>query len=125
MFSVSLLVLGALFGHTTAYPAALDFLIGYGSQFRPTITIGVYTYLFLTIIFGLALVFELPVVMGLLGALGIVSASWLWRNLRYTILVISIVCRNHHPDRGHPEHVHVCCPNGRVIHAEYRDCLSC
>jgi sec-independent protein translocase protein TatC len=91
IFSVSLLVLGALFGYTTAYPAALDFLIGYGSQFRPTITIGVYTNLFLTIIFGLALVFELPVVMGLLGALGIVSARWLWRNLRYSILVIFIV----------------------------------
>jgi sec-independent protein translocase protein TatC len=89
--TVALLLLGALFDYTTVYPATLEFLIGYGAQFRPTITIGVYTDLFLTIILGLALVFELPVVMGLLGVIGIVDASWLWRNFRYSILVIFMV----------------------------------
>ena len=88
---VALLLLGALFGYTTVYPAALEFLIGYGAQFRPTITIGEYTDLFLTTILGLGLVFELPVVLGLLGVMGIVSARWLWRNLRYSILVIFII----------------------------------
>jgi sec-independent protein translocase protein TatC len=89
--TVALLLLGALFGYTTVYPAALEFLIGFGAQFRPMITIGVYTDLFLTTILGLALVFEFPVVMGLLGVIGIVDARWLWRNLRYSILVIFIV----------------------------------
>jgi sec-independent protein translocase protein TatC len=89
--TVALLLCGALFGYTTVYPAALEFLIGYGAQFRPTISIGVYTDLFLTTILGLTFVFELPVVMGLLGVMGVVSANWLWRNLRYSILLIFIV----------------------------------
>jgi sec-independent protein translocase protein TatC len=89
--TVALLMLGALFGYTTVYPAALKFLIGYGAQFRPAITIGEYTDLFLTTILGLGLVFEIPVLMGFLGLVGIVSAGWLWRNLRYSILVIFII----------------------------------
>jgi sec-independent protein translocase protein TatC len=89
--TVALLLLGALFGYTIVYPAALEFLVGYGARFRSTITIGGYADLFLTTILGLALMFEVPVVMGLLGAMGIVSASWLWRNLRYSILVIFII----------------------------------
>lgn len=89
--TVALLFFGALFGYTVVYPAALNFLIGYGAQFRPAVTIGEYTDLFLTTILGLGLVFELPVVMGFLGRIGIVSAGWLWRNLRYSILVIFII----------------------------------
>ena len=44
--SVGLFVAGGLFGYKMVYPAALDFLIGYGSQFQPMITIGEYTDLF-------------------------------------------------------------------------------
>ena len=48
--TVSLFLAGGLFGYKMVYPAALDFLIGYGKQFQPMITIGEYTDLFLTII---------------------------------------------------------------------------
>ncbi|MBV9482786.1 MAG: twin-arginine translocase subunit TatC, partial [Acidobacteria bacterium] len=51
MFStVALFVSGGIFGYKIVYPAALDFLISYGKQFQPMITIGEYTDLFLTII---------------------------------------------------------------------------
>ena len=54
MFSTVLLFLaGGLFGYKMVYPAALTFLIDYGKQFQPMITIGEYTDLFLTIMIGM------------------------------------------------------------------------
>jgi sec-independent protein translocase protein TatC len=92
MFSTILLFIsGGLFGYKMVYPAALDFLIGYGKQFQPMITIGEYTDLFLTIILGLGIVFELPILVFFLSIMGVVTAGWMWRNIRYSILVIFIV----------------------------------
>ena len=92
MFStVGLFVGGGFFGYKLVYPAALDFLIGYGKQFQPMITIGEYTDLFLTVIIGLGVVFELPILVFFLALMGIVSAGWMWRNVRYSILVIFII----------------------------------
>ena len=92
MFStVGLFLAGGAFGYKMVYPAALDFLIGYGAQFQPMITIGEYTSLFLTIIVGMGIVFEMPILVFFLALFGIVSAGWMWRNLRYSILVIFII----------------------------------
>jgi sec-independent protein translocase protein TatC len=92
MFStVGLFLAGGYFGYRIVYPAALDFLIGYGEQFKPMITIGEYTDLFLTIIVGLGVIFELPILVFFLSLMGVVSAGWMWRNLRYSILVIFII----------------------------------
>jgi len=90
-FMVSTILLfaaGAIFGYKLVYPQALNFLIEYGSQFTPMITIGEYTDLFLTIILGLGLVFELPILVFFLSLMGVVTAGWMWRNLRYSILGI-------------------------------------
>jgi sec-independent protein translocase protein TatC len=92
MFStVGLFLAGGLFGYKLVYPAALDFLIGYGKQFQPMITIHEYTDLFLTVILGLGVVFELPILVFFLALMGVVSAGWMWRNVRYSILVIFII----------------------------------
>jgi sec-independent protein translocase protein TatC len=92
MFStVGLFLAGGFFGYKFVYPAALDFLIGYGTQFKPLITINEYTQMFLTVILGLGGVFELPIVIFFLALMGIVSAGWLWRNVRYSILVIFVI----------------------------------
>jgi sec-independent protein translocase protein TatC len=92
MFStVGLFVGGGYFGYRMVYPAALDFLIGFSSQFTPMITIGEYTDLFLTIIAGLGLVFEMPILVFFLSLMGILTAGWMWHNLRYSILVIFII----------------------------------
>src|SRR5216683_507331 len=62
MFStVGLFLAGGYFGYKLVYPQALEFLIGYGKQFTPMITIGEYTDLFLTIIIGMGMIFELPI----------------------------------------------------------------
>ena len=92
MFStVGLFLAGGFFGYKMVFPAALDFLIGWSSQFKPMVTIGEYTDLFLTIIAGLGIVFEMPILVFFLALMGILTAGWMWRNLRYSILVIFII----------------------------------
>jgi len=92
MFStVGLFLAGGAFGYKLVYPAALEFLIGYGKQFQPMITIHEYTDLFLTVILGLGVVFELPILVFFLALMGVVSAGWMWHNVRYSILVIFII----------------------------------
>jgi len=89
--TVGLFLSGGYFGYKLVYPAALEFLIGYGKQFQPMITIHEYTDLFLTVILGLGLVFELPVLVFFLALMGVISAGWMWRNVRYSILVIFVI----------------------------------
>jgi sec-independent protein translocase protein TatC len=89
--SVSLFIAGGYFGYKLVYPQALQFLIDFGKQFQPMITIGEYTDLFLTIIIGMGAIFEMPILVFFLSLMGIVTAGWMWRNLRYSILVIFII----------------------------------
>ena len=92
MFStIGLFLSGGYFGYKLVYPAALEFLIGYGKQFQPMITIHEYTDLFLTVILGLGVVFELPILVFFLALMGVISAGWMWRNVRYSILVIFVI----------------------------------
>ncbi len=89
--TIGLFLAGAYFGYRFVYPGALTFLIGYGSQFKPVVTIGEYMELFSTVILGLGIVFELPILIFFLALFGLVSAKWLWKNIRYAILIIFIV----------------------------------
>src|SRR6185369_3449572 len=73
--TILLFVAGAIFGYKLVYPQALNFLIEYGGQFQPMITIGEYTDLFLTIILGLGVIFELPILVFFLALMGVVSAG--------------------------------------------------
>ena len=92
MFStVGLFLAGGYFGYKLVLPQALVFLIGYGKEFQPMITLGEYSSLFLTIIIGLGVIFEMPILIFFLALMGIVTAGWMWRNLRYSILVIFII----------------------------------
>jgi sec-independent protein translocase protein TatC len=92
MFStVALFMAGGYFGYKLVYPQALQFLINFGKQFQPMITIGEYTDLFLVIIIGMGVIFELPILVFFLSLMGIVTAGWMWQNLRYSILVIFII----------------------------------
>ena len=92
LFSTVLLFLcGGYFGYHIVYPQALGFLIGFGKQFQPMITIGEYTQLFMTIILGMGLIFEMPILIFFLALMGIVSASFMWKNARYSILIIFVI----------------------------------
>jgi sec-independent protein translocase protein TatC len=55
------------------------------------ITIEEYTQLFVSIVVGMGAIFEMPILVFFLALMGIVSAGWMWRNIRYSILGIFIV----------------------------------
>ena len=89
--TITLFVCGGYFGYKIVYPAALNFLIDFGKQFKPMITINEYTSLFLSIILGMGLIFEMPILVFFLSLMGIVSAGFMWKNFRYSILIIFII----------------------------------
>jgi sec-independent protein translocase protein TatC len=89
--TVGLFMAGGIFGYTMVYPASLDFLIGYGEHFQPMITIAEYTKLFVTIIVGLGLIFEMPILVFFLALMRVITARWMLRNFRYSILAIFVV----------------------------------
>jgi sec-independent protein translocase protein TatC len=86
--TVALFVAGGFFGYAIVFPAALTFLIEQGKQFQPMITVSEYSDLFMAVILGLGIVFELPILIFFLALFGIVDAGFLWRNFRYAILII-------------------------------------
>ncbi len=89
--TIGLFLTGAFFGFQYVYPRALDFLLGYGKQFKPMVTIGEYTDLFMTVILGLGITFELPILIMFLALFGIVSHKWLWKNFRYAFFLIFVI----------------------------------
>ena len=89
--TIALFSLGGIFGYKFVYPYALTFLINFGKQFQPMITVGEYTQLFLSVVLGMGLIFEMPILVFFLALMGIMSAGFMWKNFRYAILVIFIV----------------------------------
>lgn len=89
--TVALFLGGGLFGYYVAYPAAMNFLINLGQAFQPMIRVTDYLDVFLMVIVGLGVVFELPTLIFFLAAMGVVTPGWLWRNFRYSILVMFII----------------------------------
>jgi sec-independent protein translocase protein TatC len=89
--TVGLFIAGGFFGYKMVYPASLDLLIGYGLRFQPMITIAGYTKLFLTIIIGLGLIFGMPILVFFLALMRVITARWMWRNLRYSMIAIFVV----------------------------------
>src|SRR5580704_12067481 len=89
--TIALFTTGGYFGYRVVYPRALEFLIHFGRQFQPMITIGEYTSLFLSIILGMGLIFEMPILIFFLALMGIVTAGFMWKNFRYSILIIFII----------------------------------
>ena len=89
--TVTLFLAGGYFGYRLVLPQALVFLISYGKAFQPMVTVGEYSSLFLTVIIGMGAIFEMPILTLFLSLMGIVSAGWMWRNLRYSILGIFFI----------------------------------
>src|SRR5579872_3842283 len=91
LFSVGLFLAGGLFGYKVVYPKALDFLIGFGGDLRPLITVTEYTSLFLTIVLSLGIIFELPIVIGFASLMGVVDAKFLMRHLRGAVFLAFVL----------------------------------
>jgi sec-independent protein translocase protein TatC len=90
--SVGLFLTGGYFGYRVVFPIAMDFLIStYGKGLTPNITIDEYTKVFLTMILGLAVIFELPIVIGFAAMMGVVNAKFLIKHIRGAVLVFFII----------------------------------
>lgn len=90
--TVGLFLTGASFGYFYVLPGAMKILIvQMGHNFTPMITIEDYSSFFLSIILGLGISFELPILIFFLAMFGIVSPRFLWKNIRYAILAVFIV----------------------------------
>jgi sec-independent protein translocase protein TatC len=89
--SVSLFLSGIAFGYFVMLPYLLNFLIGLPGPFRPLISINEYFDFILIVLLGLGVVFEMPVLIFFLALFNIVTPRFLWKNLRYAILIIAIV----------------------------------
>ena len=91
--TAGLFISGGLFAYFVAFRYGLAFLLGIGLSggVRPMVTITNYFDLFVDVILGVALVFELPVVIFFLTLLRIVSPRFLLRHSRYAILAIVVL----------------------------------
>jgi sec-independent protein translocase protein TatC len=90
--TVGLFLGGAAFGYYYVLPGAMQILIvDFGKNFTPMVTIEEYSSFFLSIILGLGISFELPILIFFLALFGIVSPRFLWKNIRYAILIVFIV----------------------------------
>ncbi|MGD0496869.1 MAG: twin-arginine translocase subunit TatC [Bryobacteraceae bacterium] len=91
--SAGLFILGGAFAYFIIFRFALTFLlgIGLGNGVEPMVSITSYFDLFVNVMLGVALVFELPVLLFFLTLLRIVSPAFLLRHSRYAILAIFIV----------------------------------
>jgi sec-independent protein translocase protein TatC len=89
--SGSLLFLaGGAFAYYVAFPFSVEFLLSVGKSFTPAITGPSYLSFLMTVILGLALMFELPLVIVFLARVGLVTPRFLLRNFRWAVLVIFV-----------------------------------
>lgn len=86
-----LFISGSLFAYKLALPKALKFLLEFGGQFEPVVTINEYWDLAISVLFAVGIVFELPAVILLLSIFGIVTPKFLLKNFRYAVLLTAVV----------------------------------
>jgi sec-independent protein translocase protein TatC len=83
---------GAFFGYRWVLPGAIKVLVlDFGKNFNHMITIDDYTGFFLSVILGLGICFELPILIFFLSLFDIVDAKFLLRHFRYAVLAIFLV----------------------------------
>jgi sec-independent protein translocase protein TatC len=92
LLTAGLFIGGGFFAYFLAFRFGLEFLLGIGmtNNVQPVVSITEYFDLFVNVMLGVALVFELPVVIFLLTLLRLLSPRFLLRHSRYAILAIVI-----------------------------------
>ena len=91
--SAGLFIVGGVFAYFVIFPYGLTFLlgIGRGQGVKPVVSITEYFDLFVNVVLGVGLVFEMPVLIFFLTLLRIVTPSFLLSHSRYAILAIFII----------------------------------
>jgi sec-independent protein translocase protein TatC len=91
--SAGLFILGGFFAYFVAFRYGLEFLLGLGigKGVDPGVNITEYYDLFVDVMLGVGIIFEIPVLLFLLTLIRVVSPSFLVRHSRYAILAIVIL----------------------------------
>ena len=92
VFCTLFFLLGAAFSHYAAFPWTWKFFLSWQTEymeFRPSINevFGLYVKMML----GFGLIFQMPTIVYFLARMGLVSAGFMLRNAKYAILIIFIV----------------------------------
>jgi sec-independent protein translocase protein TatC len=90
---------GALFGYMVLCKPALTFMLGFAEMFpgdlqfkiEPAIMMGEVVGFMLAMLLGTGVAFELPVILSVMGWLGIVTARGLWRFNKYALILSAVV----------------------------------
>jgi sec-independent protein translocase protein TatC len=84
-------IAGAAFSHYVLYPSMMGFFGTFSTaRIRFTPRIDDVVDLYLRMMLGMVVVFQIPTVVFFLSKMGMVTARFLWRNLKYAILLIFI-----------------------------------
>jgi sec-independent protein translocase protein TatC len=87
-----LFALGLVFSYVALIPAALNFFVNYGEGVVDQLwSIDKYFEFVLLLMFSTGIAFQIPVIQGLLGALGIVSSKQMLSGWRYVILAAAVL----------------------------------
>ncbi len=91
--TAGLFIAGGCFAYFVAFRYGLEFLLGVGRDVnvRPIVSINEYFDLFVNVTLGIALVFEMPVVIFFLTLLRLASPRFLIKHSRYAILAITVL----------------------------------
>jgi len=91
--SSGLFILGGVFAYFVVFRYGLTFLLGIAKVegLQTTVPIDIYFQLFVDVVLGVGVIFELPVVVFLLTVLRIVTPGFLMRHSRYAVLAIFIL----------------------------------
>ncbi len=89
--AVILFLVGILMCYFVILPVTFEFLLGFGGTVdQPMITISEYLSFFMTMHLAFGLAFELPLILVILGMLGIVSQAFLKDKRRYAIVLMAV-----------------------------------
>jgi sec-independent protein translocase protein TatC len=91
--TAGLFITGGFFAYFVAFRYGLEFLLGIGRNIdiAPMVSVNEYFDLFVNVTLGVAIVFELPIVIFFLTLLRIASPGFLLRNSRYAVLAIVVL----------------------------------
>ncbi len=88
--SAGLFILGGVFAYFVAFRYGLEFLLGLGigKGIDPSVNVTEYYDLFVDVMLGVGIVFEIPILLFLLTLIHVASPAFLVRHSRYAILAI-------------------------------------
>jgi sec-independent protein translocase protein TatC len=83
-------VVGAMFAYKVIFPPAAKYLLGLGSDFRLLLKADDYFDFIIVIMLGMGLIFQMPAISYVLARIGIISAGFLIRIWKTSVIVILI-----------------------------------